>query len=51
MFIKDLIDNVILQLFVCGVVYFGIYILGIFGLKIINIYEVKDIISKIIKGE
>jgi len=49
MFIKDLIDNVILQLFVCGVVYFGIYILGIFGLKIINIYEVKDIISKIIK--
>ena len=48
-FIKDLIDNTILQLFICGVVYFGIYMLGIFGLKIINIYEVKDIICKIIK--
>ncbi|ABR56002.1 polysaccharide biosynthesis protein [Methanococcus aeolicus Nankai-3] len=48
-FIKDLINNMFLELAVCGIVYFGIYMLGIFGLKIININEINDIIGKIIK--
>jgi len=48
-FIKDLVNNPILKLFICGIVYFGIYMLGIIWFKIIDIYEVKDIISNIIK--
>ena len=48
-FIKDIINNIILQLIICGIVYFGIYIAGIFGLKIIKMDEIKDIIAKIVK--
>jgi lipopolysaccharide export LptBFGC system permease protein LptF len=34
--ITKVINNVILQLIVGGVVYFGVYLIGILGLKIID---------------
>ena len=48
-FIKDIVNNTLLQLISCGVVYFGVYILGIFGLKIINMDEIKDIVYKFVR--
>jgi hypothetical protein len=48
-FIKDIVNNTLLQLISCGVVYFGVYILGIFWLKIINIYEIEDTVKNVIK--
>lgn len=48
-FVKNIVNNPLLQFIFCGMVYFGTYTAGIFGLKVINIYEIKDIIGRIIK--
>ena len=43
--ITKIINNIILQLIVGGVVYFGIYLVGILGLKIIDIKEIFSVIK------
>jgi O-antigen/teichoic acid export membrane protein len=40
--ITKIISNVVLQLIIGGVVYFGVYLIGILGLKIIDINEIYD---------
>ncbi|WP_048197393.1 flippase [Methanocaldococcus sp. FS406-22] len=47
MLVTKIISNVVLQLIVGGVVYFGVYLIGILGLKIININEIKNIVSSL----
>jgi len=43
--ITKIINNIILQLIVGGIVYFGIYLVGILGLKIIDIKEIFSVIK------
>ena len=42
--IKNSIPDVILQLFVGGAVYFGFYLIGIFGLNVVNVNELKSLL-------
>ena len=45
--ITKVINNVILQLIVGGVVYFGVYLVGILGLKVVDVKEIHDVINKL----
>ncbi|ENN95640.1 polysaccharide biosynthesis protein, partial [Methanocaldococcus villosus KIN24-T80] len=45
--ITKIINNIILQLILGGIVYFGIYLIGIFGLRIIDVKEIYDMLNKI----
>jgi O-antigen/teichoic acid export membrane protein len=45
--ITKIISNVVLQLIIGGVVYFGVYLIGILGLKVVDIKEIHDTINKV----